>query len=123
VVLLCDICGSNAHVKGRCPLLKKAKNMYAMTCGYAMDGLSFYYIPHSISIRPKSDAKTDVIRVIEGEMNALQVKAEMERLVPAKMTWVVEEIDKNRYKTIFPTKGEMHHMIESGMVPNERSQG
>jgi hypothetical protein len=50
--------------------------------------------------------------VIEGEMNALQVKAEMERLVPAKMTWVVEEIDKNRYKTVFPTKGEMHRMIE-----------
>jgi hypothetical protein len=54
--------------------------------------------------------------VIEGEMNALQVKEEMERLVPAKMTWVVEEIDKNRYKTVFPTKGEMHRMIEWGMV-------
>jgi hypothetical protein len=54
--------------------------------------------------------------VIEGEMNALQVKAEMERLVPAKMTWVVEEIDKNRYKTVFLTKGEMHRMIEWGMV-------
>jgi citrate lyase beta subunit len=30
----------------------------------------------------------------------------------AKMTWVAEEIDKNRYKTVFPTKGEMHRMIE-----------
>jgi hypothetical protein len=47
VQLFHDICESSAHVKGRCPLLKKAKNMYAMTCGYAIDGLGFYYIPHS----------------------------------------------------------------------------
>jgi hypothetical protein len=47
VQLFCDICESISHVKGRCLLLKKAKNLYAMTCGYAIDGLGFYYIPHS----------------------------------------------------------------------------
>jgi hypothetical protein len=38
VILYCDICESAAHVKGRCPLFKKAKTTYALTCGYAVDG-------------------------------------------------------------------------------------
>jgi hypothetical protein len=110
--LFCDIYESTTHVKGRCPLLKKAKNMYAMTCGYAVDGLGFYYIPHSAAIRPRAESKAAIIRVVDGEMNALQVKSEMERLVPGKMTWVVEEVAKNKFKTVFLTKGERQRMIE-----------
>jgi hypothetical protein len=52
--------------------------------------------------------------VVEGNMNAVQVKLELERLVPAKVSWVVEEIEKNMFKTIFPSKGEMLRMIEWG---------
>jgi hypothetical protein len=33
------------------------------------------------------------VRVVEGELTAVQVKAEMERLVSAKMTWAMEEIE------------------------------
>jgi hypothetical protein len=88
--LFCDICESAAHVKGRCPILKKAKTTYAMTCGYVMDGLGFYYIPNSVAVRPKSAAKLALVKVVEGEMTADQVKAEMVRLVPAKMSWAVE---------------------------------
>jgi hypothetical protein len=47
-------------------------------------------------------------------MNALQVKMEMERLLPAKMSWEVEEIEKNTFETVFPSKGEMSCMIEWG---------
>jgi hypothetical protein len=54
--------------------------------------------------------------VVEGEMNALHVKAEMERLVPTKMTRVVEEIEDNKFKTVYPSKGEMQQMIEWGLV-------
>jgi hypothetical protein len=49
-------------------------------------------------------------------MTTLQVKAEMERLVPAKMTWAVEESEQNKFKTIFSSMGEMQWMIEWGMV-------
>jgi hypothetical protein len=66
VQLFCDICESNALVKGRCPLLKKVKNMYAMTCGYVVDSLGFYYIPHSQTTRPRVEAKATIIQVIEG---------------------------------------------------------
>jgi hypothetical protein len=55
-------------------------------------------------------------------MNALQVKMEMERLVPAKMSWEVEEIEKNTFETVFPSKGEMSCMIEWGGASNKRSQ-
>jgi hypothetical protein len=61
-------------------------------------------------VRPKSVAKTAMVRVVEGELTASQVKAEMERmerLVPAKMTWAVEAIEQNKFKTVFLSKGEM----------------
>jgi hypothetical protein len=48
MTLFCDSCESVTHVKSRCPLLKKAKSTYALTCGYAVDGLGFYYIPNSV---------------------------------------------------------------------------
>jgi hypothetical protein len=114
--VFCEICESAAHVKGRCPLLEKAKRTYALTCGYAVGGLGFYYIPNSVVVRPKVVAKTTMVRVVEGELTVVQVKAEMERLVSTKMTWAVEEIEQNKFKTVFPSKGEMKRMIEWGMV-------
>jgi hypothetical protein len=87
-----------------------------MTCGYAVDGLGFYYIPHSAPIKPRAEAKTATICVIEGEMTAVQVKTEMERLVPGKTNWVIQEIATNKFKTVFPTKSELNRMIEWGMV-------
>jgi hypothetical protein len=40
----------------------------------------------------------------------------MEWLVLAKMAWAVEEIDQNKFKIVFPSKGEVKRMIEWGMV-------
>jgi hypothetical protein len=47
-------------------------------------------------------------------LTAMQIRMELERLVPAKVTWDVEEVEKNIFKTVFPSKGEMVHMIEWG---------
>jgi hypothetical protein len=114
--LLCDICESPAHVKGRCPLLKKAKPTYALTCGYAVDGLGFYYIPTAVAVRPRPAAKHAIVRVLEGVLNATQIKAELTRLVPSKLTWEVEEVEPSVFKTVFPSKNEMHPMIEWGIL-------
>jgi hypothetical protein len=105
-----------SHFKGRCPFLKKAKSTYALTYSYVVDGLGFYYILNFVAIRPKSVAKTTMVRVVEGELTASQVKAEMERLASAKMTWPVEAIGQNKFKIVFPSKGEMQWMIEWGLV-------
>jgi hypothetical protein len=94
-------------------LLKKAKSTYTLTCGYAVDGLGFYYIPNSVVVRPRARAKTTLVRVVEGNMNVMQVRMEMERLVLAKVSWDVE-IEKNMFKIVFPSKGEMLRMIEWG---------
>jgi hypothetical protein len=47
-------------------------------------------------------------------LTAMQIRMELERLVPAKVTWDVEEVEKNIFKTVFPSKGEMVRMIEWG---------
>jgi hypothetical protein len=39
-----------------------------MTCGHAVDGLGFYYIPHQTLPKHKSDNIDVLIRVIEGAM-------------------------------------------------------
>jgi hypothetical protein len=83
-----------------------------LTCGYAVDGLELYYIPNSVAMRARSVAKTASIRVVEGTLTAIQIRMELERLVSAKVTWDVEEVEKNIFKTVFPTKGEMVCMIE-----------
>jgi hypothetical protein len=44
--LLCDICGNNEHITGRCPILKQPCLM-AHPCGYDVNGLGFYHIPHA----------------------------------------------------------------------------
>jgi hypothetical protein len=82
VVLVCDICSSQSHLKHRCPLQKKASKIFAMTSGYVVDGLGFYYIPHqSSSSRLRGDHNGAVIRVLEGFLLGDQVALEMDRLV------------------------------------------
>jgi hypothetical protein len=63
-LLVCDICSSQTHLKPRCPLQNKASKVFAMTCGYAVDGLGFYYIPHQVSSKPKCDHNAAVIWVV-----------------------------------------------------------
>jgi hypothetical protein len=75
---MCEICVSTSHVKACCLLHKKAVKTFAMTCGYAVDGLGFYYIPHSAVPRNKEASKLAVIKVIQGALSVTQVQAEME---------------------------------------------
>jgi hypothetical protein len=83
--LACDICSSLSHLKPRCQLQKKASKVFAMTCGYVVDGLGFYYIPHQALTKPKGDQNADVILVIKGVLTGDQGAAEMDRLVLGNM--------------------------------------
>jgi hypothetical protein len=76
--LSCEICTSLTHLKLRCPLQKKATKVFTMTCGYAVDGLGFYYIPHQALTKPKMDHNVAIIKVIEGSMSGDQVVVEMD---------------------------------------------
>jgi hypothetical protein len=116
VVLACDICSSHSHLKPRCPLHKKAAKIYAMTCGYAVDGLGFYYIPHQASSRPRSDHNAMVIWVLEGTLTGEQVVLEMDRLLPGPSKWVVQEMDRNTFKVNFQSRMDLNRMVEWGVV-------
>lgn len=94
----CDVCDSTKHVKARCPLYKVAAKMFAVPCGYAVEGLGFYYIPNTAVIKDRND-KTVMIRVIEGSLTTAQVTSELERLIPGRWKWVVEEVQANTFKT------------------------
>jgi hypothetical protein len=41
--LLCDICDSQEHLTGKCPILKQPR-LLAHPCGYDVSGLGFYHI-------------------------------------------------------------------------------
>jgi hypothetical protein len=112
--LVCEVCDITSHVKARCPVHKKAVKSFAMTCSYAVDGLGFYYKPHSAVPRSKEQSKSAVIKVIHGSLNAAQVLEEMEDLVLGKGKWSIEEINPNTFKTSFPSRSELERMIEWG---------
>jgi hypothetical protein len=44
--LFCDICASNEHLIGHCLILKQPRLM-AHPCGYDVNRLGFYHIPHA----------------------------------------------------------------------------
>jgi hypothetical protein len=56
-------------------------------------------------------------------MATAQIKAGLERLVPSKLQWVVEELEHNKFKTIFPWKSEMQLMIRWGIVETKDKKG
>jgi hypothetical protein len=114
--LACDICTSLSHLKQMCPLQKKASKVFAMTCGYAVDGLGFYYIPHQALTKPKGDQNAAIIWVIEGLLSGDQVVAEMDHLVPGNTKWVVQEVDRNTFRANFQSKAELNRMVVWGMV-------
>jgi hypothetical protein len=107
------VCESTSHVKGRCPVPKKAVK------SFEMNGLGFYYIPHTAAPWSKEQSRAAVIKVVQGSLNATQVLAEMERLVPGKGKWSVKEIGPNTFKTSFPSRGELQRMVEWGAVQSK----
>ena len=72
VVLCCELCFGD-HVKKVCPNLKNLQST-AIPCGYAVEGLGFYFIPVVKNPKVVSDDKF----------------AELDKLLPGN-SWVIEE--------------------------------
>jgi hypothetical protein len=64
------------------PFVEKASKVFAMTCGYAVDGLGFHYILHQAITRPKGDLNAAIIQVTKGVLTGDQVVAELDWLMP-----------------------------------------
>jgi hypothetical protein len=86
--LWCDICGSNEHMTGRCPILKQPR-LPAHPCRYDVSGLGFYHIPHAPITFEKNDNRTALVMVEGGVLSIPQLVAELGRLIPERWLWNV----------------------------------
>jgi hypothetical protein len=66
--LWCDICGSNEHMTGRCPILKQPR-LLAHPYGYDVSGLGFYHIPHAPITSRKKENRTALVTVEGGVLS------------------------------------------------------
>lgn len=86
--LYCDICDCVEHVTERCPVYHSVQpdphrvTPFAATCGYAVDGVDFYYINPPESLKHKVESKSALIRITGGSLTQANVTSEMERLIP-----------------------------------------
>ena len=76
VVLCCEVCFGD-HVTKLCPNIKKT-NTNAIPCGYAVEGLGFYFIPVVENPKANVEGKAAVVRVLEGSFTIDQLAVELE---------------------------------------------
>uniref|UniRef100_K3YN77 CCHC-type domain-containing protein n=1 Tax=Setaria italica TaxID=4555 RepID=K3YN77_SETIT len=115
-VIRCDMCYSDNHVAKACPYQKGAKPT-ASLCGYAVEGLGFYYIPYAGKQKAQSENKVAMVKVTEGSITVTQVTVELDYLLPSyKGTWTVVEKGKNQFRTTFPSSDELQRMVLWGPV-------
>jgi hypothetical protein len=93
----------------------KKMNTTAILCGYAVEGLGFYFIPvYAENPKEKVGEKSVVVRVLEGSLTAEQLAVELEKLLPGKTKWVVEEKGKDAFTTNFSSAELLDTMINWG---------
>jgi len=107
-VLSCEICFGD-HVKKVCPNLNNLQAT-ASPCGYAVEGLGFYFIPVIENPKLPSDDKSAVVRVLEGSLTADQLAVELDKLLPGH-SWVIEEKGNDAFITNFPSAEVLNHMV------------
>jgi hypothetical protein len=61
--LFCDICATTKHLIGRCIL--KQPRLLAHSCGYNVNGLGFYHVPHAPITFGKAN-NTSVLVTVQG---------------------------------------------------------
>jgi hypothetical protein len=68
--LFCDICATTKHLIGRCPILKQPR-LLAHSCGYDVNRLGFYHVPHAPITFGKAN-NTSVLVTVQGGTLARQ---------------------------------------------------
>jgi hypothetical protein len=104
--LLCEIYGNTEHLTGRCPILKQPR-LLAHPCGYDVNGLGFYHIPHAPIQVGKTNNTKALVKVKGGELSITQLVAELSRLIPEKWHWQVTQHDKQSFVVPFPSRGDL----------------
>jgi hypothetical protein len=66
--LLCDICANTEHLTGCCPILKQPR-LLAHLCGYDVNELGFYHVPHAPVTFGKANNTSTLVIVQGGTYN------------------------------------------------------
>lgn len=113
VVLFCDVCHGD-HAKKACPNLENL-NFTAIPCGYAVEGLGFYFIPMTDTPKVTPVDTSAVVRVLEGSLSADQLAVELDRLLPGN-SWVIDLKGTDAFTTMFPSAEVLNHMVNWGTM-------
>lgn len=120
--LQCVICLEDHHTS-TCPLLLGPKPT-AVCCGLEAKGIGFFQIPYDkAALVPKKIIATALISIVQGEVSADLVKAELTRLIPVKRDWVVRPHAKNSYLVTFPCQVELQRMVAIKIIPTDKNEG
>jgi hypothetical protein len=121
VVLCCDICCGD-HVTKICPNMKKM-NITAIPCGYAVEGLGFYFILVAENPKVNLEEKSAAVRVLEGSLTAEQLAVELKKLLLGKNKWEIEEKGKDAFITNFPSSDLLDTMVNWGPMDTKSVKG
>ena len=106
-----------------CSYAKKT-NLSALPYGYAVEGLGFYYIPvFSEFQKDKVEEKSAVVRVLEGSITAGMLAVELEKLLPGKFKWEIEEKGKDAFTTNFPSTVWLDTVVNWGPMVTKSFEG
>ena len=121
VPLCCEICFGD-HVTKVCPNMKKMHNT-AFPCGYAVEGLGFYFIPVAENPKTNLEEKSAVVRVLESSLTADQLTVELEKLLPGKHKWEIEERGTDAFVTNFPSSNLLDCVVNWGPMDTKTVKG
>ncbi|TVU49738.1 hypothetical protein EJB05_01070, partial [Eragrostis curvula] len=120
--LQCTICLEEHHTS-KCGLLLGPKPS-AVCCGFGGKGEVFFQIPYDKAAPiPKKVTATALVTIVEGEVSAELVKAELVRLIPVKWDWVVRPHGNGKYLVTFPCQVELQRMVAIKRIPTDNNEG
>jgi len=122
VVLCCEICYGD-HTTKLCPNSKKT-NTSAIPCGYAVEGLCFYFIPVVENAKVNVQEKKAVVRVLEGSFTVDQLTVELEKLLPDKKhKWEIETKGTDAFIINFPSADLLETVVNWGPMDAKAVEG
>jgi hypothetical protein len=112
--MFCDICESQDHLRVWCPKFRAIKDV-AVPCGFAVEGLGFFHIPHESSAKQLTKARSTLISVTDGVLTVENVITELQRLILGGWVWNVEAVGNISFCMVFPSCPKLLRMVEWGV--------
>jgi len=119
--LSCEFC-DGGHVTKGCPHMKGVQPT-AIPCGYAVEGLGFYYIPYAGLPKAKPEEKLATVNVLDGSFTTEQMSVELERLLPDKETWNLQQQGVDSFSLNFPSAVLLDQMVKWGPMETKTAEG